>query len=409
MATLERSLHLQTTASVGRSYERPLVFRSSGHPASSPNAIVLLAQAHVRHSLDSRFSYCMETDGGSVLPSARKFGHATASDNNTRPSWAIWLSRLLQRARTHRSALLKWSITLVACCVVLHSVTSSIGSLLLQRARNKARSQQQLVGFSTARLEHLPDNIKSEQLGEPQLLAHPLLTKVKTPSCRLNTYQEDRYAPLEPAYGAGPRGARAHYLPRHRLKYCQSPVCSVTPSGHAQLTSLRATVVALNLYDSEKVLPSLIKVIHSALVALGPSRFHVSIFENGSKDDTPAQLVLLAQLLKRIGAGYTIVSDPLRQAGFQAHHRIETLAELRNLALKPLFEAPKGTYDRVIFINDVHFCEADLYEIMLQNEVQDADMSCGMDYQELKIPEFKASGYPLLFYDVWVARDMLGL
>ena len=36
-------------------------------------------------------------------------------------------------------------------------------------------------------------------------------------------------------------------------------------------------------------------------------------------------------------------------------------------------------------------------------------MSCGMDYKFLEIPEFKEQGYPLLFYDVWVARDMMGL
>lgn len=77
--------------------------------------------------------------------------------------------------------------------------------------------------------------------------------------------------------------------------------------------------------------------------------------------------------------------------------------------MAPMYEAPEGTFDRVVFINDVHLCEADLLEILLQHEVQEADMSCGMDYKELRIKEFEAQGYPLLFYDVWVARDMLGL
>lgn len=149
-------------------------------------------------------------------------------------------------------------------------------------------------------------------------------------------------------------------------------------------------------------------MLHTVLVALGPKRFHVSIYENGSKDDTPAQLYLLAQLLDRIGTGHTIISDPLRVSGAPPQKRIPNLAELRNLALKPLYDAPAGTYDRVLFINDVHFCEADLYEIMLQHEVQEADMSCGMDYKELQIPEF-AGHYPLLFYDTWVARDMQGM
>lgn len=36
-------------------------------------------------------------------------------------------------------------------------------------------------------------------------------------------------------------------------------------------------------------------------------------------------------------------------------------------------------------------------------------VSCGMDYKELEIIEFKDQGYPLMFYDMWVARDILGL
>ena len=71
------------------------------------------------------------------------------------------------------------------------------------------------------------------------------------------------------------------------------------------------------------------------------------------------------------------------------------MAELRNLALRPLFDAPEGTYDRVLFVNDVQLCEADMLEMMLQHEVQEADMSCGMDYKELRIKEFEAQGYPL--------------
>lgn len=35
-------------------------------------------------------------------------------------------------------------------------------------------------------------------------------------------------------------------------------------------------------------------------------------------------------------------------------------------------------------------------------------MTCGMDYKYLVIPEFEPN-YPLLFYDVWVARSMEGL
>lgn len=168
-------------------------------------------------------------------------------------------------------------------------------------------------------------------------------------------------------------------------------------------------MIAINLFNSETVLPTLIRVLHTVLISLDPTRFHLSIYENGSTDDTPALLFLLAQILDRMGTGYTIISDPSRASGWAPKKRIAGLAEVRNAAMAPMYEAPEGTFDRVVFINDVHLCEADLLEILLQHEVQEADMSCGMDYKELKIKEFEAQGYPLLFYDVWVARDMLGL
>jgi hypothetical protein len=47
--------------------------------------------------------------------------------------------------------------------------------------------------------------------------------------------------------------------------------------------------------------------------------------------------------------------------------------------------------------------KSDIYELLFSHELQSAEMSCGMDYKELQIPEFKESGYPLLFYDTYVS------
>ena len=117
--------------------------------------------------------------------------------------------------------------------------------------------------------------------------------------------------------------------------------------------SIRAhAVFALNLYNSSEVAPSLIKAVTEVVTLLGPARFHVSVFENGSPDATPTQLLLFAKALEALGAGYSITSDVDRPSGYEAYKRIPALAELRNLALKPLYDAPKGTFDRVIFIND---------------------------------------------------------
>ncbi|BGP49713.1 hypothetical protein JCM10450v2_005618 [Rhodotorula kratochvilovae] len=298
------------------------------------------------------------------------------------------LKRRVRDGRTRRAAM-----AVLAALVVLWVVVRAWEGSALERERRAARRRQHLEGFSESRMGVVPPSLRTHyDLPLDDLLTHPILTGHETPTCRLNTYQQDRYAPLLPLYRSGGRRARAikptppHDVPRHHLTY----------------------FVAINLYDSSAVLPSLIRALYSLVSSLGPSRFHISIYENGSKDDTPVQLFLLAKLLKQLGAGYTIVSDPKRRAGWPEGKRIEGLANLRNLVLQPLYDAPAGTWDRVLFLNDVHLCEAELLEILLQHEVQDADMSCGMDFKELRIPEFEGN-YPLLFYDVWVSRDMQGL
>lgn len=268
-----------------------------------------------------------------------------------------------------------------ALAICLWILTSSLGAA---RARRAARTQQRLLGFTESRQADLPTDLRALNISE--LLAHPLLTH-PTPTCTLTPLHQARYAPLLPLYRPPRRQETPHTTTRNDLTY----------------------LVALNLFSSSTVLPSLIRALVALLTSLGPSRFHISIYENGSTDTTPAQLYLFAQLLRQLGAGFTLHSDPARPTGFPQGSRIDSLAELRNLALKPLLDAPEGTYDRVLFLNDVHLCEADLMEMMLQHEVQGADMSCGMDYKELRIKEFESQGYPLNFYDVWVARDMLGL
>ncbi|GAA5998571.1 glycosyltransferase family 69 protein [Rhodotorula paludigena] len=243
------------------------------------------------------------------------------------------------------------------------------------------------------------------------LLSHPVLATHQTPLCRLNSFHQDRYAPLLPSYGNGGRRARSsrqivHEEDAHGRRRNRT-VRAVPP--HDVPRNRLTYFVALNLYDSATVLPALIRALHSLLTSLGPTRFHISIYENGSKDDTPVQLFLLAKLLRQLGAGYTIISDPQREAGWVQGSRISGLAGVRNRVMQPVYDAPRGTWDRVLFLNDVHLCQAEVLEILLQHEVQGADMSCGMDFKELRIPEFEASGYPLLFYDLWVARDMQGL
>ncbi|KAM0786593.1 hypothetical protein ACM66B_002047 [Microbotryomycetes sp. NB124-2] len=300
-------------------------------------------------------------------------------------------ARALRQVRLTHIYVLRRVAVALSVALALWMTYTAAKRLRLRSQQNAVRARQRLLGFEHVRANDIPSELRpdSRRLGVEELLSHALLSDHPSPSCRLNDFQVDRYAPLQPSYGTGAysiNSSAPHYKPRHHLNY----------------------IVAINLFDSDYVLPTLIRVLYRVFVALGPQRFHVSIWENGSHDSTPAQLWLLARILDAIGTGYTIVSDS-KKAGWKENQRISGLSEVRNAALEPLYSAPPGTFDRVLFINDVHMCEADLYELMLQHEVQSADMSCGMDYKELRIPEFEQSGYPLLFYDVWVARDMLGL
>lgn len=279
------------------------------------------------------------------------------------------------KRRGTRGRLVKYALAAVATVLVVLVAVRSIQHAKRSRLQRQARLHQRLEGFAESRLETVPARLRVEHdVPFDDLLGDPLLTSHPSPLCRLNEFQQDRY------------NALIREQPYSQRKY----------------------LIGINLYDSADVAPALIRAMYSVISSLGPDRFHVSIYENGSKDDTPHQLFLLAKLLRQLGAGYTLVSDPNRQPGWVEGQRIVGLAELRNVVLQPLYDAPPGTFDQVIFINDVHLCEAEILEILLQHEKQQADMSCGMDFKELRIVEFEPN-YPLLFYDTWVARDMQGL
>lgn len=267
----------------------------------------------------------------------------------------------------------------------------------LHALKSRIRRNQVLRGFDEERVNQvIPKELRQGGSLE-QLLSHPLLTSVQPLNCSLNSYHRQRYAPLFSNYTS--KLSTKSSL-RNRFKRDQP---------FKDLNYL----IGINLIDAAAVLPSLIRAIVSleAITKGGTSRkgkFHISILENGSKDATPAQLYLFAKILTKMRVGFTIESDVTTGTKSEGS-RIATLARLRNAVLNPVFDSPPGTFDRVLFLNDVHLCETDLLELLYSHEIQKADMTCGMDYKELEIIEFRDIGYPLMFYDTWVARDMEGL
>ncbi|GAA6025035.1 hypothetical protein JCM10207_008648 [Rhodosporidiobolus poonsookiae] len=169
------------------------------------------------------------------------------------------------------------------------------------------------------------------------------------------------------------------------------------------------TFFALNLWNSGDVLPALSRTLLSVARFLGPDSVHISIFENGSTDNTTVALAHFAAALTALDIPHTIVSDP-RKTDWKRVHRIAQLAEYRNVALAPLASAPYNTTtapDDLVYINDVFVCPADVLELLFQRKVQDADAACAMDWRENGgLAKMWHGG--VKFYDNWVTRSLDG-
>ena len=200
------------------------------------------------------------------------------------------LQELVVNRRVHQLALGG-----IAFCFLVWTL---FGSPATGRQQRAVRGRRELFGYSLERLAEFEKELGT--LSREELLAHPLMTDYPTPTC--------------PPLTSISQQARLDQLIKSKLNY----------------------LIAINLSSSSAVLPSLIHAIHSLLLETrNPTKFHVSIYENGSEDNSSAQLFLFRSLLDLAKVGYTIHSDP-RPHGFDAGRRIAGLAKLRNLALKPL-------------------------------------------------------------------------
>ncbi|BGP25224.1 delta-aminolevulinic acid dehydratase [Rhodotorula toruloides] len=164
------------------------------------------------------------------------------------------------------------------------------------------------------------------------------------------------------------------------------------------------TLLALNLYNSQDVLPSLSHALLTVTSFLDPSTVHVSIFENGSTDQTTLALAHLAAALTALGASHTILSDP-RKTNWKAVDRITQLSVYRNVVLAPLER--DQDFDDVVFVNDVFVCPSDVLELVFQRKEQQADAACATDWIANK--GFAKTWNPSVrFYDSWVSRSLSG-
>jgi alpha-1,3-mannosyltransferase len=162
---------------------------------------------------------------------------------------------------------------------------------------------------------------------------------------------------------------------------------------------------ALNLHQSQLVLPRLMSSIVEAMRFLGPEHCAISVVEGRSTDGTDDILRALKPQVEAMGARFFLEHSSIDTMNGD-RDRIEALAELRNAALAPLkandgMKNMAGIYSPdaiVIFINDIAMCPEDILELVYQHVNQDSHMTCAFDWI------FNGT----LFYDVWVSRSLAG-
>ncbi|KAI9513522.1 CAP59-like protein [Russula earlei] len=149
---------------------------------------------------------------------------------------------------------------------------------------------------------------------------------------------------------------------------------------------------AINLYNSFEIIPDLFATLFRVSAFLGYHNVFISIYENGSTDQTKALLRIFDALARSVGLRVTIRTSQRTRGAF--NHRIEYLAEVRNAAFVPLHEQRNSEneyFDTIIFMNDILPCIDDVLELIYQSRLNNC----------------RNHGSPV-FYDNWVARDING-
>ncbi|ORY89834.1 cryptococcal mannosyltransferase 1-domain-containing protein [Leucosporidium creatinivorum] len=182
---------------------------------------------------------------------------------------------------------------------------------------------------------------------------------------------------------------------------------------YAALPSGGPYFFALNLYNNQAVLPTLARTLLDLAHFLGTANTHISIFENGSTDNTTLALAHFAAALTSAGVSHTIVSDS-RKTDWKKVDRIAQLSVYRNYALSPVNGTVGGkdgrerSFEEVVFINDVFVCPRDALELLWQRKKQNAHAACAMDWRATQ-SWFGWLGFKSVkFYDNWVSRTITG-
>lgn len=159
------------------------------------------------------------------------------------------------------------------------------------------------------------------------------------------------------------------------------------------------TLLTGNMNNNEHIMPQFLLSTVNLLTTWPEDRALLALYESGSKDLTPEWLTLLEAVLAAVGAPTRLVQDGA-ETRWPGQDRIEFLALVRNWAVDPLWSLgllePNphlgGPVTKVAFLNDVYFCPEDVQRLVQH----DADVACGMDFNEPKLEELKRDSPELL-------------
>lgn len=221
------------------------------------------------------------------------------------------------------------------------------------------------------------------------------------------------------------------------------PRCSLKLERYAKTALLPTTFVsrwwsgrrksvvsfAINLYNSEAIIPAQALALLEAVAHLMQNNMvYISIYENGSKDNTRSLLSDLGAALKALEVDGIWIHSSNMLSDFGKHDRIVVLSEIRNLALAPLmpYASSDGDSGTLVMMNDVMTCASDILELVHQQRLHRASMAFGMDWGSCTRatrqgergflygddprydPENPPSTQVPRFYDLWVGRGISG-
>ncbi|PBK95379.1 hypothetical protein ARMGADRAFT_964080 [Armillaria gallica] len=174
----------------------------------------------------------------------------------------------------------------------------------------------------------------------------------------------------------------------------QAAIKSPRPEGHGNGEKV---FIGAMFYNNEQVVPYWCDEVIKLIKYLGTDNVFVSTVESNSGDKTPALLEQFSSKLTALKIQHRILNHDTSitrpESMDTAPPRIQFLAAVRNKVLEPL--VANGSYDRVIFSNDV-FIESETILELLKTRDGDYDMACGIDLSYWGM------------YDAWVLRDRLG-